>query len=401
MPLLLDEAARRPLPQMYPFRQEFDRKKLTDIPAALSAEFHKEEILSAIKPGMKIAVAVGSRGIDHLPLIVKELIDFLKSLDTCPVILAAMGSHGGGSIEGQLEILHGYGITEEAMGVPVMASNDVVSIGRTSQGIDIYFDRFCHEEADLVITVNRIKLHTDFVDTIQSGLCKMLVIGLGHHIGCSSVHGCQFEELGAVIKEAATMILNQERIGFGLGILENAYDQTMMLEAIPARHFIEREEALVKIATEHMPGLPFDKIDIMIVEEIGKDISGAGFDPNILGRSPIRQEYLLPVPEIERMVLLGLSEGTHGNGIGIGCFDIVTRNVFDQLDTESMYANAIALKSLEDCKIPLIAADEEEAIRIAMASLRDADMDHLRVVRIRDTLHLGEFYVSEACLDEI
>ena len=401
MPLLLEEDAKRSIPKMYRFTQKFDARRIEDIPAFLAKEFRKEDILSCIKPGMRVAVAVGSRGIDHLPLIVRELIHFLKAQGAKPIIIGAMGSHGGGKIEGQLDILHGYGITEEAMGVPVLARNEVSYIGSTSQGIKIYFDTFCQEEVDLIIPVNRVKLHTDFVDTIQSGLCKMLVIGLGHHTGCSSVHGCQFQELGAVIKEASAMILKKEKIGFGLAILENAYDQTMLLEAVPASHFIEREEELVKIATKHMPTLPFSKIDIMIVEQIGKDISGAGFDPNILGRSPIRDQYLLPIPAIERMVLLDLSPATHGNGIGMGCFDIITKKVFDQLDYESIYANAIALKSFEDCKIPLIASDEEEAIRIAMASLRDADPEHLRIVRIKDTLHLSEFYVSQACLKDV
>lgn len=315
--------------------------------------------------------------------------------------MGAMGSHGGGTVEGQLEILHGYGITEENMGVPVLASNDTVLLGSTSSGNQVYFDRYCHEEADLILPINRIKLHTDFVDTIQSGLCKMLVIGLGHHRGCSSIHECAFSELGAVIKEAASIILEKEKVGFGLGILENAYDHTMMIEAVAAPHFIEREEELVKIAIDHMPVLPFDKIDVLVVERIGKDISGAGFDPNILGRSYIREEYILPIPEITRMILLNLSEATHGNAIGMGSFDITTRKVFDQLDLEPIYANAIAIKALEDCKIPLVAADEEEAIRVGIYTLRDVKEEEIRMVHMKDTLHLDEFYVSKTCVEDL
>lgn len=308
-----------------------------------------------------------------------------------------MGSHGGGTEEGQKEILTGYGITEEAMGVPVVTSLDVVEIGKLKSGTKVYFDKAAFE-ADLVVPVNRVKIHTDFVADIQSGLCKMLVIGLGNHVGCTSIHEESFDHFGEVLKEAAAMIMQSANIGFGVAVLENAYDETAWIEAVPAETMIEREKQLVKIAAGNMPTLMIPEIDVLIVEKIGKDISGCGYDPNILGKSFLLKEFILPVPKIDKMVLLDLSEETHGNGVGLGIFDITTRKVFDQLDYESIYANGIAVKDLDDCKIPVIARDEDEAVKIAVKVLRGANKERLKIVRIESTLRLEYIEVSEALL---
>ncbi len=401
MVLLLAEDANRPLPPMYAVKQTFEATKLADIKQAVKDEFAKSEITATLKPGMKVALAVGSRGINNLSLIVKTTIDCLLDLGTEPFIIAAMGSHGAGTIEGQLKMLHTYGITEQAMGVKVIASNDVDYLGQTSLGIDVYFDSLClSDKVDAIIPLNRIKLHTDFVDTIQSGLCKMLVIGLGHHQGCSAIHEADFEQLGPTIKEAAAMILDkaQGKVKCGLAIIENAYDQTALIEAVPADILLKREEQLVQIAKKNMPLLMVPEIDVLIVEQIGKDISGAGFDPNILGRSSILKKFVLPVPKIQRMVLLGTTLASKGNAIGMGDFDIMTKNVFDELDLEPIYANCIAIKCLDSCKIPLVAADEAEAVRIAIKLLSGHDPDNLKIVKIKNTLELGQIEISEALL---
>ena len=204
-----------------------------------------------------------------------------------------------------------------------------------------------------------------------------------------------------MIKEAAAWILNKAPVVFGVAVLENAYDETSYIEAVPAEILIEREKELVKTARSNMPVLMIPEIDILIVEEIGKDISGAGFDPNILGKSYILKEFVLPVPKIDKMVLLDVSLASHGNGIGLGIFDIITKKVFEQLDREAMYANAIAVKCVEDCKIPLIAENEEEAVKIAIKILRNADKDNLRIVKIKNTMELGEIMVSHALLKEV
>ena len=401
MPLLLEEDARRQLPTMYRVRQSFQKDCLADVERTVRAEFSKEEIRSRVKPGMKVALGVGSRGIRNLSLIVRCVVEELKKLGAKPFILGAMGSHGGGTVQGQLEVLHTYGITEQAMGVPVIASNDVVLLGQTSRGIQVYFDKICLEEADLIIPINRVKLHTDFVDNIQSGMCKMLVIGLGHHRGCTAIHQSDFSYFGDTLKEATRLILSRAKVGFGIAIMENAYDQTLLVEAVPAEHMLQREAELIELCKQNMPLLMIPEIDVLVVERIGKDISGNGFDPNILGKSLLLDQFVLPVPKINRMVLLDLSEATHGNAVGIGIFDITTRKVFEQLDMESMYANDIALGCLDDCKIPLVAENEDEAIRVAIKVLRGNDPARLKIVKIRDTLHLEEIQVSQDLLDVV
>ena len=401
MPLLLEEDLKRPLPKMYRVRQSFNKEHLEDIEGTVAREFAKAEIRSQVKPGMRVALAVGSRGIRNLSRIVKCVVDQLLALGAEPFIVAAMGSHGGGTLEGQLEILHTYGITQEAMGIPVVANNDVELLGSTSRGIQVYFDKLCLEQADLVIPINRVKLHTDFVDTIQSGMCKMLVIGLGHHKGCTAIHKADFSYFGDTLREATRLILSRAKVGFGVAIMENAYDQTLLVEAVPAEKMLEREAELVMLSRKNMPILMIPDIDVLVVEQIGKDISGNGYDPNILGKSFLLKEFVLPVPKIDRMVVLDVSPASHGSAVGIGIFDVTTRKLFDQLNMEAMYANDIALGCLDDCKIPLVAADEEEAIRVAVKVLQDNDPEKLKIVRIRDTLHMEEIQVSEDLLDVV
>lgn len=401
MPLLLEEDAKRPLPKMYRVRQSFRKDRLYDIEGTVHRELNQETIRSRVRPGMKIALGVGSRGIRNLPRIVKCVIGELKAMGAEPFILAAMGSHGGGTLEGQLEVLRAYGITEQAMGVPVIANNDVTHLGQTSRGIQVYFDKLCLEDVDMVIPINRVKLHTDFVDNIQSGMCKMLVIGLGHHRGCTAIHQADFSYFGDTLKEATRLILSRAKVGFGVAIMENAYDQTSLIEAVPAENMLSREAELVEVSKQNMPLLMIPDIDVLVVQEIGKDISGNGFDPNILGKSLLLDRFVLPVPRINRMVLLDLSEATHGNAVGIGIFDVTTRKVFDQLNLETMYANDIALGCLDDCKIPLVAADEDEAIRVAIKVLRGNDPSRLKIVKIKNTLHLEEIQVSEDLLDVV
>ena len=401
MPLLLEEDLKRPLPKMYRVRQSFNKEHLEDIEGTVAREFAKAEIRAQVKPGMRVALAVGSRGIRNLSRIVKCVVDQLLMLGAEPFIVAAMGSHGGGTLEGQLEILHTYGITQEAMGIPVIANNDVELLDSTSRGIQVYFDKLCLEQADLVIPINRVKLHTDFVDTIQSGMCKMLVIGLGHHKGCTAIHKADFSYFGDTLREATRLILSRAKVGFGVAIMENAYDQTLLVEAVPAGKMLEREAELVMLSRKNMPILMIPDIDVLVVEQIGKDISGNGYDPNILGKSFLLKEFVLPVPKIGRMVVLDVSPASHGSAVGIGIFDVTTRKLFDQLNMEAMYANDIALGCLDDCKIPLVAADEEEAIRVAVKVLRDNDPEKLKIVRIRDTLHMEEIQVSEDLLDVV
>lgn len=401
MPLLLEEDLKRPLPKMYRVRQSFNKEHLEDIEGTVAREFAKAEIRSQVKPGMRVALAVGSRGIRNLSRIVKCVVDQLLALEAEPFIVAAMGSHGGGTLEGQLEILHTYGITQEAMGIPVVANNDVELLGSTSRGIQVYFDKLCLEQADLVIPINRVKLHTDFVGPLQSGLCKMLVIGLGNHKGCSAAHEEDSDHFAAMLEETAGIILQKAPIGFGVAILENAYDKTRRIEAVPAKGWIEREKELVQEAKANMPCIMLPEADVIVCQEIGKDVSGAGFDPNILGRSSVLKTFVLHIPKYQRLVLNSVTAASHGNGIGVGLFDVITKQVAENLDLEAMYANAIACNCLGDANIPCTVEDEATAIRVALKCCRGIDRDDPKIIRIQNTLHLKYIQVSRALLPDV
>lgn len=400
MPIMLEEDMRRPLPRMYSVRQQFDETCLTDIEETVRRELRKPEIRMLIRPEMRVAIGVGSRGIRNLSLIVKTTIDCLKTFGAQPFVVSAMGSHGGGTEEGQREVLAGYGITEETLGVPVVTTVETIKLGVCRNGRSVWFDRAAYE-ADLIIPINRVKLHTDFTGPLQSGLCKMLAVGLGNHKGCSAMHEEPLDHFAEVIEETARLILERAHVGFGIAILENAYDRTFAVEAVPAQRLVEREKELVQIARRNMPYIMIREADVIVCREIGKDISGAGFDPNVLGRSSSLTTFVLPIPRYQRLVLCDVTPASHGNAIGVGLFDVITRRVADQLDLETMYANAIAVNFLRDCAIPCTVEDEDTAVRVALKCCRDINRSNPRIIRIRNTLQLGEIEVSEALLDEV
>lgn len=382
---------------MYRVRQKFMRNTLKDVVGTVSCELGKDEITASIHPGDRIAVAVGSRGIRNLPNIVKSVVDGIKEMGAQPFIVSAMGSHGGGSEDGQRQILYGYGITPEAMGAPVITTVDSIELGTMKCGAPVYFDKAAFE-SDGIVIINRVKLHTDFVGPLQSGICKMMVIGLGNQKGCSAVHEFAPEIFAEAIEECASIILQKAPIRFGVAVLENAYDETAMVEAIPANKIIEREKELVVIAKADMPTIMLPEADVIVCGAIGKDISGAGFDPNILGRSSVLKEYVLHIPKYQRLVLLDVTPESHGNGIGVGLFDVVTKKVTEQLDLESMYANAIACNCLGDANVPCTVANEEMAVRVALKCCRGIDRNSPKIIKIKDTLHLEYIEVSEALL---
>ena len=400
MPILLKEDLARPLPKMYRVRQQFDSVCLEDTAGAVRAQLSRPEVSSLVSPGARVAVGVGSRGIRDLYTVVETTLTCLKELGADPFIVSAMGSHGGGTQEGQREVLAGYGITEEKLGVPVVTTVDTIHLGHCANGRPIWFDRAAFE-ADLIVPINRVKLHTDFVGPLQSGLCKMLVIGLGNHKGCSAVHEEDPEHFAAIIEETASVILEKAPVGFGIAILENAYDRTCAVEAVPARDLIRREKELVQIAKRNMPCIMLPRADVIICREIGKDVSGAGFDPNILGRSSALKTFVLPIPQYQKLVLTGITPASHGNGIGVGLFDVITRHVAEQLDLEAMYANAIACNCLIDASVPCTVEDEETAVRVALKCCRGIDRDNPKLIRIQNTLHLEYIEVSQALLPDV
>lgn len=400
MPILLAEDMQRPLPKLIKVRQKFNDQQLDDVVGATRAQLERPEIRALVKPGARVAVGIGSRGIRNLFPIVETVINSLKEMGAQPFVVSAMGSHGGGTEGGQREVLSGYGITEENLGVPIITSVDTVHLGDCANGRPIWFDKTAFE-ADLVVPINRVKLHTDFVGPLQSGLCKMLVIGLGNHKGCSAVHEEDPEHFAEIIEETASIILKKAPIGFGVAILENAYDQTYLVEAVPADNFIAREKELVQIAKGNMPYIMLPEADVIVCQEIGKDVSGAGFDPNILGRSSVLKTFVLHIPKYQKLVLSDVTAASHGNGIGVGLFDVITKKVADQLDLEAMYANAIACNCLIDASLPCTVEDEATAIRVALKCCRGIDRDDPKIIRIKNTLHLEYIEVSPALLDDV
>ena len=388
------------LPKMVKVRQIFADEHLDNTAAAVretAAPFAAE-----MKTGSTAAVLVGSRGITDIDLIAKTVVEVLKEAGVKPFIIPAMGSHGGGTSEGQEEVLRGYGITEETMGVPINSSMETEIIGETDDGMEVHFSKPALE-ADYVVPIGRVKPHTDFSGVVESGLCKMLAIGGGKHNGCSRIHREGFPALEHTIPDSAKIIIERVDIPFGLAVIENAFEKTHTVEAVRGKDFLTREPELLKLAKSLMPRIKFDDIDILIVEQIGKDISGTGMDTNIIARDSFGP---LPgaVPRIQRIIIEDLTEGAHGNAIGFGMADFILRSALDKIDFNATYTNGIASGNTNGMKIPVIADTEEEAIRAALQTCISIDINNPRIVKIKDTLHLSEIEVSEnmlgMCSDE-
>jgi hypothetical protein len=400
MPILTDTALKMTLPTMYKVQQEFEAEEIADINQAVKAEINKAEIRGLIKTGQKIALAVGSRGIHNLDAIVRQTIVSLKGLGAEPFIIPSMGSHGGATAEGQKQVLADYGITEHAMGVSIVSSMEVEQIGETENGIPVFLDKNALQ-ADLIVPIGRVKPHTDFKGPIESGICKMLAIGLGKHEGCSRLHQEGFDTFHKVIPEVAQVIIKQAPIGFGLAIVENAFDRTAKIKCMPAPRILEEEAQLLEYAKTSMPKLLFENIDVLIIEEIGKDISGAGMDPNITGRTTKGIIEGFDGPAIQRIIVLDLTEHTHGNAAGIGAAEFTTKKVMDKIDFTSTYTNCIASANPEGARLPIVMETEREALIAAIQCCNRIDINHPKIVRIKNTLDLSEIHVSEALMEYV
>lgn len=386
------------IPKMIPVVQRFPDEKMTEeeIRSKVYREIVCDTYRRKIRPGMKVAVLAGSRGIHNLAVIVRAVVDGLKELGAEPFLVPAMGSHGGGIAEEQKNILIGYGLTEEAMGVPIISSMDTDIIGRTKGGVPVHFDHNAHM-ADAVVPVCRVKVHTDFDGPIESGICKMLAIGGGKHNGCSRLHREGFDKFPELIPEVGSVILEKINVVFSIAIVENAHEHVNLVEVVDHDSVFQREPQLLKLSRSLMPRLQFDEIDVLVVRQIGKDITGAGMDPNITGkRSTGRIQDFKPY--ITRILVLGLSEGTHRNGTGVGVADFITRDVFNAIDFQSTYTNCIASGNPEAGKLPVVVKNEEEGIRAAIMNCSGVDPEDAKIVRIHDTLHLINIEVSENML---
>ena len=347
-----------------------------------------------IKPGMNIAIAVGSRGIADLVEIVTGLAEYIRTRNAQPFIIPAMGSHGGATAEGQQAVLHSYGLKEELTGAPVRPGMETVELG-TKAGARVFMDAIAHD-SDGIILVNRIKPHTDFHSRYESGLVKMSVIGLGNHDQAMEIHRMGLAGLVEVVPQEAETVLNSGKILGGVAIVENAYDQVAELRVLPAGEIMLVEPKLLEIARMNMAALPVEDIDVLFIDQIGKDISGTGLDPNIIGRIGIPGQPDPDKPSIRSIVLNDVSEASHGNALGTGLADVITRKLFDKIDFKATYQNIYTSSFLERAKIPVIAENAAEAMRYALRNQGAIAADVARVVRISDTLHLSECYVSES-----
>jgi hypothetical protein len=387
------------LPSMARVKQSFDDGCLSDVTAAIKGEIDRDDIGSRIQPGASIAIGVGSRGVARIGEIVTAVVAEVKARGAKPFIFPAMGSHGGATAEGQEGVLANYGITEATVGAPIRATMDTVELGALDDGTPVYMDRFAHE-ADGVILINRIKPHTNFRGPIESGICKMAVIGMGKIKGATTIHGHGMDTFGHIVPKTAAYIIERIPFLFGVGIVENAYDEPAIIEAIPPENLIARETELQTQAKAMMGRLLFDKIDVLIIDRMGKEISGSGFDPNITGRNNRGVEGF-DDPQVTKIVVLDLSEITHGNASGIGLADVITRRLFDQIDFAATYGNVITSAYLDGALIPIVMNSEQEAIQLATKTVPRVKSENARIVRIRDTLSLGEIHVSEPMLADV
>lgn len=387
------------LPKMVRVRQNYAKDRIEDIPAHLKQEFAKQDYASAVR-GKRIAVTVGSRGIPDNAVIVRSICDQLKEWGAEPFIVPAMGSHGGGTAEGNLEILSGYGITEENIGVPICASMDVVQIGELNDDVKtpVYCDRNAYE-ADGIVVYNKVKPHTDFKGEHESGLLKMMAIGLAKHKGCSALHRRGFDTFAENIPNAAKVFLEKTNVVFAVGVVQNAYDQISELKVYPKEKIIDGDRELLEAARRRFPRFLFDYIDVLVIDRIGKDISGEGADPNVTGRGFM--PYFKDDFHTHRLFIRGLSEQSHHNACGLGLADITTARCLNSVDWQSTWVNVTTNLMIDGGKIPFYRNNDYDALRTAVRTCPRIDYAKARIVRIHDTLSLNEFEVSEPLAESL
>lgn len=384
-------------PKMLKIRQKFEASKLKNIHNEVASLIESINFSANVKNGQTVAIACSSRGIANYDLIVKATIESLLELKLNPFIIPAMGSHGAASSAGQRKVLANYGISEDTLGVPIKSSLDVVKIGATEDHIPVYIDKFANA-ADHIVLINRIKPHTEFDSDIESGLMKMMAIGLGKKIGATIYHkAIMVHGYPKVIKSVARTVLQSGKVLFGVGIVENGFSQTSKIGILRPHEFEEKEKELLLEAKRLATRLPLEDVDVLIIEEMGKDISGTGLDTKVVGR------ILMPLvarepdtPRVKRIVVCDLTENTEGNADGVGLADFVTQRLVDKIDLNALYVNAIAGAEPEHAKIPLTLKNDREAIEVAIGSVGIISREELKIMRIKNTLRLGEVEVSEA-----
>lgn len=389
---------RVPIPRLVKIRQVFERPIIADVGAAFRERLLGSRALESVRPGMSIGVGVGSRGISNQSVMVRILIDHFKDKGVHPFIFPAMGSHGGATAEGQQDLLARMGISEQTMGAPVRATMAVVDMGTAENGLAVWFDAYA-AAADGIVLVNRIKPHVSFRGRYESGLMKMIAVGLGKQKGAEACHQLGMERMLGNIEAVGRTALSTGKILFGIALLENAYHETCRIEVIPAGRIEEEEVTLQAEAKRLEPRILFDRLDVLIIDEIGKNISGTGFDNNVVGR------YHLPHmtstgPFITRLVVLDITEASHGNGNGLGIVDFTTDRAYRKFNFEETYPNSLTSTVPASVKIPMVLKNDRLAIQAAIKTCNIADFRQVRLGRIKNTLEVHQMEISENLLGE-
>ncbi len=394
------------LPTMFRAKQTFNAKQIKDPAEHLRREF-EEKVTAEQKrwlAGKSIGISCGSRGLPHYADIVKTLVEKLKEYGAAPFLFPSMGSHAGATAEGQKAYLAQFGLTEENIGAPVRSTMEVVEVARLDDGFPVYCDRYA-SEADGVILFNKIKPHTHFKDRHESGLLKMICIGCGKHKGAATFHQYGFDDFCHNMERVSEAFLKNVNVVFSVGLVQNAYDDIGWLEVIPTDRFFEKDAELLEIAKKELAQIKIRDIDVLIIDEVGKNISGMGFDPNVMGRIDVRsqmQAFRDMAPDIRKIVLLDINKESHGLGIGLGNADLISFRFVNKLDFAATYTNAVTNNYLQAAaSMPMYANSDSDAIKIAIITSMTPDKKHPKVVRIKNTVELSEIEISEACLPQI
>jgi hypothetical protein len=380
-------------PSMYRVQQVFETPSIRDVAAHIRKEFSAFGIADHVSPGQTVAITAGSRGIHEYVSILATLVECLRGAGLKPFILPAMGSHGGATAEGQERMLNGLGVCESAVSAPIVSSMDVESLGRTPSGAEVYFSKDAIK-ADHLVVVNRVKAHTAFHSDVESGLCKMLAVGCGKHTGALNMHKYGLAE---TIVPAAEIILRKIPVLFGVAIVENALEQAQTLRFTPPVRFVETDRELLVAARANMPRIPVDHLDVLIVDEMGKDISGVGMDPNVIGFW--RRDGGERKPDFQTLILLDLTAHSEGNALGMGFVDLTTRRVMDKVDFQATYANALTTGILRSVRFPVTLENDRAVLDAAL--LHIPDLSRIRMIRIVNTLKLDTFWASGTLLPEL
>jgi hypothetical protein len=389
-------------PEFYLVRMNFSRQAVDDVEAAVNREIDRLLPASGIRAGDRVAVGVGSRGIDRLEIIVRTVCARLRQAGARPAILPAMGSHGGATAEGQVAVLERLNVSEASCGAPVVSTMEVEQVGTVFGEVPVYFSRDALAMEHSIV-INRVKPHTKFIGPAESGILKMLCVGMGKHRGAIAYHSWAMKHgFFALCRAMGEAIAAAANFRFGLAVVENAFDRVLAVAGVPPTRILEEETPLNTLAKAHIPRLPFKDLDVLVVEQIGKEISGAGMDPNVTGRAfDLMESDFSGNLKVKRVAVLNLSAKTGGNAIGLGNADIITEKVFQAMDYEATLMNALTSLSLRKAFIPVRMPNDCKAIQACFATLGPVPAAEVRAVLIRDTMHLSDFWASRALREEI